>query len=148
MSDKTLGVALVHELCTVCTKEVSSPIVMNTRLSEKKAKEVGSMHDQNVWSKELCPDCKKMKEMGFILIGAVEAKTTDVTNPYRSGNIYCVKPEAAEMIFKPNPIPESGVAIVTLPAGPMIIREVIGVAASGLRPASMRLTLVRYSLAE
>jgi hypothetical protein len=85
---------------------------MNTRLTKSEAKKVEDMHNQNVWSKELCDECKEMKSKGFILIGAVEAKTDDATNPYRSGNIWCVKQEVAEQLFAPYPPPQSGIAFV------------------------------------
>lgn len=111
---KKLGVALINELCPVCTKKMENggTVVMNTRLTESAAKKVEEMHNQNVWSKELCDECKEMKSKGFILIGAVEAKTTDATNPYRSGNIWCVKQEVAEQLFAPHGAPKSGIAFV------------------------------------
>lgn len=110
--EKKIGVALVHELCPVCTKEMDGSIFINQKLSEKEAKKVKDMHGKVVWSKELCPDCKEMKSQGFILIGAVEAKTEDATNPYRSGNIWCVKQEVADQLFAPHPAPPSGIAFV------------------------------------
>ena len=110
--ENKLGVALVNELCPVCTKQVNGTVVLNTKLTEKAAKKVEEMHNQNVWSKELCDECKEMKSKGFILIGAVEAKTNDATNPYRSGNIWCVKQEVAEQLFAPHGAPKSGIAFV------------------------------------
>ena len=114
MSKKNkLGVALVKELCSICTKEMNGPIIINTKLTESMAKKVEDMHGKTIgWSKELCPECKDIKEKGFILIGAVEKKTTDVTNPYRSGNIWCVKQEVADKLFAPHPAPPSGVAFI------------------------------------
>ena len=107
-----IGTALVKELCPVCTKEMDSSILMNTKLTEKAAEEVNNLHNSIVWSKELCDDCKAMKSQGFILIGAVEAKTEDTTNPYRSGNIWCVKQEVAEELFAPHGAPKSGIAFI------------------------------------
>jgi hypothetical protein len=71
MSDNKLTVALIKELCPVCTKEVDGTIVMNKILTESEAKKVEAMHDQNVWSKKLCDDCQDMKDKGFIIIGVV-----------------------------------------------------------------------------
>lgn len=108
-----LGVALTKELCPVCTKEMEGPILINKKLTESAAKKVEDMHDQVIaWSKTLCDDCTDMKSKGFILIGAVEKKTTDVTNPYRSGNIWCVKQEVADNLFAPNPPPPSGISFI------------------------------------
>jgi hypothetical protein len=114
MSNK-LGVALTKTLCPICTEEMDGDILINTRLTEGAAKKVEAMHNQVVgWSKTLCPNCLDMKSKGFILIGAVEAKTEDVTNPYRSGNIWVVKQEVADDLFKPNPAPASGVAFIDI----------------------------------
>ena len=114
MADKNkVGVALTKELCPICTKELSGDIVMNTKLTEHNAKEVEKLHGQVIgWSKKPCDDCQEMQKQGFVLIGAVEAKTTDTTNPYRSGNIWCVKEEVADQLFAPHPRPKSGVAFI------------------------------------
>lgn len=110
--DKKLGVALTKELCPICTKEVDGAIVMNTRLTPGAAKNVEKLHGQVVgWSKEPCEECKEMKAKGFVLIGAVEKKTTDATNPYRSGNIWVVAHSVATDLFGENP-PKSGVAFI------------------------------------
>lgn len=110
--EKKIGVALVHELCPVCAKEMDGSIFINQKLSEKEAKKVDDMNGKVLWSKELCISCKEMKSQGFILIGAVEAKTQDATNPYRSGNVWCVKQEVADQLFAPYPAPASGIAFV------------------------------------
>lgn len=112
MDEEVLGTALVNELCPVCTKHVNGVVMMNQKLTKAEYKKVKKMHNQNVWSKELCNSCKDMKKQGFILIGAVEKKTEDVTNPYRSGNIWCVKQEVADQLFAPHPAPPSGIAFV------------------------------------
>lgn len=103
---------LTRELCPVCTKEMDGDILLNTRLTEGEAKKVEAMHNQVVgWSKTLCPDCSDMKSKGFILIGAVEKKTKDVTNPYRSGNIWVVKEEVAVQLFGEK-LPPQGIAFI------------------------------------
>lgn len=110
--DKKLGVALAKELCPICAKEIEGPILMNTRLTSGEAEKVEKLHGQVIgWSKEPCAECKEMKEKGFVLIGAVEKKTTDVTNPYRSGNIWVVAHSVATDLFGENP-PKSGVAFI------------------------------------
>jgi len=116
MSNKNkIGVALTKELCPVCTKEMDGAILINKKLTEKEAEKVESLHGKVIsWSKELCPECKKMKEQGFILIGAVEKKTKDTTNPYRSGNIWCVKQQVADALFSPHPAPQSGIAFIDI----------------------------------
>jgi hypothetical protein len=110
--EKKLGVALAKELCPICTKEIEGPILMNTQLTPGEAKKVEELHGQVIgWSKEPCAECKEMKEKGFILIGAVEKKTTDVTNPYRSGNIWVVRPSVATDLFGEQ-VPKAGAAFI------------------------------------
>lgn len=111
--DKKFAAALTKELCPICTKEMDGGIVVNTRLTTSDAKKVEAMHNQVIgWSKEPCDECKDMQTKGFILIGAVEAKTDDVTNPYRSGNIWCVAQKVADDLFAPHPAPKSGIAFI------------------------------------
>lgn len=111
-SKKKLGTALIKELCPICTKETAGSILMNSRLSEKAAENVEKLNQTIHWAKELCESCADLKSKGFVLIGAVEAKTEDVTNPYRSGNIWVVKQEVAEQLFAPHGAPKSGIAFV------------------------------------
>ena len=109
---KNVGVAVVHELCPICTKEMDGSVFINKKLTEKSAEEVEKMNGTVTWSKTFCNPCNDMKDKGFILIGAVEAKTTDVTNPYRSGNVWCVEHSVAEELFAPHGAPKSGIAFV------------------------------------
>lgn len=111
---KKLGVALVHTLCPVCTRVIDDSILLNKRLTEGEAKKVEAMNNTNTWSKELCSECQEMKSKGFILIGADEKKTEDVTNPWRTGQIWCVKQEVADELFKPHPPPASGISFIDI----------------------------------
>ena len=113
MRDKNeIGVALVKELCPICLKSSDGPIIMNTRLSKKRAQEVEEMHGKTVgFTKEPCDECKELKSKGFVLIGVVEKKTEDRTNPYRSGNLWAISESAAAKLFNDNP-PKSGVAFI------------------------------------
>jgi len=111
--DEILGIALIKELCRICARSFDGPIVMNNKLTKSNAKKIKAMHGKVMsYMKEPCQECQDMMKLGFVLIGVDEKKTTDVTSPYRNGNIYCVKQEVAEEIFKPNPPPESGVAFI------------------------------------
>lgn len=66
------------------------------------------------WAKKPCDDCTELMSKGFVLIGAVETKTTDVTSPYRSGNVWCVDQSVADTLFAPNPAPPSGVSFIDI----------------------------------
>lgn len=110
MSKNDLGVKPSLQLCPICADEVNGP--ENITSEEKKAR-YDSFKGQIMWVKP-CVKCEEMKKKGFVLIGAVESKTKDATNPYRSGNVWCVTMEVAKDLFKPYPPPESGVAFVDI----------------------------------
>jgi hypothetical protein len=99
--------SIIKELCLVCTKELNSTLVVNELNSANQEQDI-----ETLWSKELCEECASMKSKGFILIGAVEEKTTDPKNPYRSGNIWCVTHEVAKQLFEPNLPPSNGMAFL------------------------------------
>lgn len=88
-------VALVKELCIVCTKEVDGNIIMNSILTEKHAKEVKDLHGKVVgFAEEPCEECKKEIEKYLILIGIDEEKSDLENLPegfYRTGAKVLVK---------------------------------------------------------
>ena len=105
MKEDTLGVALVHELCKICGKELNEQIIMNQRLSEKNAKDIKSMHKQAIgYAQEPCDECKELMSKGFIFIGYDTKLTTDMHNPYRTGNIWVITFDGAEKIGVDNAI--------------------------------------------
>ena len=100
MKESTLGVALVKEACPLCGALSDGPIVMNSILSEERAKEVKALNGKTIgYSEEPCKECKSVMEQAFLIIGIVEAKTNDNSNPYRSGNQWGIKKEAAIEMF-------------------------------------------------
>lgn len=111
MSDE-FAAGHIRELCPICTKETEGSLFINSRTHNFDADKIRELDGTIFWSKDWCLDCQEMKKKGFILIGAVEAKTTDATNPYRSGNVWVVEQQVAEQLFAPHPPPESGVAFV------------------------------------
>lgn len=99
MKEDTLGVALVHEICKICGKEVNEQIIMNQELTEKNAKNIKSMHNKAIgYSEEPCDECKELMTKGFILIEYDKTLTTDMHNPYRTGNIWGITFDAAEKL--------------------------------------------------
>ena len=99
MKKDTLGVALVHELCKICGKPTNEHIIMNQRLTEKNAKDIESLHKKAIgYSKEPCDECKEHMTKGFILIGYDNKLTTDLRNPYRTGNIWVITFDAAKRL--------------------------------------------------
>lgn len=93
---KTFSVALVKELCPICCKEIEGPIVMNTILSEKRAKEVEDMNGKVIgFAKKPCEECQKYIDQGtFFIIGVDAEQTDDWKNPFRSGHIVGIKKES------------------------------------------------------
>ncbi len=98
MKDNKSGITPLLELCPICAKGAKD-------LDPKTKVKI-------IWTKP-CEDCKDLMSKGFVLIGAVEDKTTDATNPYRSGDLWVVTKEVAIDLFGPNP-PASGVAFIDI----------------------------------
>ena len=113
MKEDTLGVALVHELCRICGKEVNEQIVMNQKLTEKNATEIKSMHKKAIgYSEEPCDECKELMTKGYILIEYDEALTTEKNNPYRTGNIWVITFDAAKRMNMDKDTFENGYALI------------------------------------
>lgn len=88
---KNLGIALVKELCPICGKEMSGPIVMNSILTEKHAKEVEELNGQVVGvSPNACEECLKYKDSAVFIIG-IDPEKSDNKNLYRTGNLVGLK---------------------------------------------------------
>ena len=100
MKEDILGVALVKEACPLCGALTDGPIIMNTILTEHRAKEVRDLHGKTIgYSNEPCNECKEIMSQAFLIIGVVESKTDDEKNPYRSGNKWGIKKESAIRMF-------------------------------------------------
>lgn len=108
-----VGVALVKEACPVCAKALDGPIIMNTRLSEKRAEDVQALHGQIVgFRDEPCDECKELLTKGFVLIGIIEEKTEDMKNPFRSGHMWCITSESANELITDKKLMEKGYACI------------------------------------
>ena len=117
-----IGTALVHENCPICGKKINEQIMMNSTLTEKNAEEIKSLHNKSVgYSEEPCDECKELKKQGFIFIEVDESKTEDKSNPYRTGNMWVIKKEAAERIITNKDIIDVGASFID-----MIVAKQIG----------------------
>lgn len=98
-----LEVALTKQLCPVCLKEYDGDIVMNSLLTEKYASQVKELHGKITgFMDHICDECKETIGDGVYIIGCIESKTQDFSNPFRSGDIVGIKKEAAERLFNNN----------------------------------------------
>lgn len=114
--DKTLGIALVKEACPLCGAAEDGPIVMNTRLSKRMAEKVEAMHGKVVgYMDKPCKTCQNLLDQGFLLIGVIEEKTDDKSNPWRSGHQWVVTHDYADRLFQGNP-PKIGTAFMDIKA--------------------------------
>lgn len=101
-------VAIVKRACRICGKIYDGEILLArnvyTDLSNMDGAVVG-------WLKEPCDQCKNWMQQGVIFIGVDVEKTTDETNPYRSGDFSVIRdssqvfsvinePERSEIIRK------------------------------------------------
>lgn len=103
-SENTLGVALTKEACPPCVAVQDGAIVMNTWLTPGEAKKVEDLNGKCIgYMDKPCESCQGIMNLGILLIGIVEAKTTDYKNPYRSGNKWGVTEEYATRLFGDDP---------------------------------------------
>lgn len=85
--------------CFFCLKD--DKIVMNTKLTEKHAKNVDSIHGM-VIDMDPCNECKAFMKQGLIVITINPAKSESdwnkerIPNPYRTGGWFVVKDHVAE----------------------------------------------------
>lgn len=101
----TLGIALVKEACPLCGHLEDGPIIMNTRLTEGRAKAVEDLNGKVIgFMEKPCKDCQDLMSKGYLLIGVVEDKSEkDMKNPYRSGNKWVVTHDFADRLFNGEP---------------------------------------------
>ena len=102
-------VALVYHQCPLCAAKDEGEILIHKRL-----KDLSKIDRQIVGaSKEPCSKCKELMSMGLLVIEIDEHKTTDYTNPHRTGTMFVLRREAAERLFAEalnTPYPINGAA--------------------------------------
>ena len=97
MKTNNLEVSLVKELCPVCCKEMDGPIIMNSILTEKNAKNVKDLHNKVIgFADHCCEECSKYKDEAvfFVSIDASKSSKDSLENLYRTGKIIGIKKEA------------------------------------------------------
>ena len=92
---KKYGVNPAIPVCFFCGKE-KNQLILAGRLGVKD--EEAPKH--KVWDMEPCDECKKLMEMGIMLISIRDGETEP--NPYRTGQMCVVKEEAAKRMFPNN----------------------------------------------
>lgn len=112
MSHK-LDIALAKEACPLCGKAQDGPILINKRMVVGQGKVERELHGKIIgYMDKPCGDCEGMMAQGFLLIGVVESKTEDKSNPYRSGNQWVISNEAAERMFPDESLRKKGAAFI------------------------------------
>ena len=97
---KSVSVALAKELCPVCLKELTGPLLINKVISESAAKKVESLNNQVIgFLNKPCEECHDQLPNGSWLIIVDKEKTENINNPYRTGEIFGITREACERIF-------------------------------------------------
>ena len=89
-----LEVAVVK--CFFCGKDKG--LVMNTRLTERDAKNIRKMHNHAI-DHEPCDECKKWMEQGIILVSVRNGESGN--NPYRTGGFVVLKEDAVKQFSTP-----------------------------------------------
>jgi len=99
---KKYGVNPTVPICFFCGKEKGEVVLLGAAYKGE-----APMH--LCIDKSPCDECKKMMEVGVMLISVREG--SDEKNPYRTGALAIIKPEAAKRIFGDS-IGDSRVAFV------------------------------------
>ena len=99
----------IKRVCPACNKALD---IINFRNESQRVQSRISPKNNILRDKNFCVACRKLKARGFLFIGAVEHKSKNRKNPYRSGNIWVIKFEVAKEFFDPNPLPKSGMAFI------------------------------------
>jgi hypothetical protein len=107
--DPKYGVNPMMALCFYCQEP--GDIILFGQLNPKQREALGSMSGeaprQMCISREPCAKCKEYMGQGIILISVDKNKSTDKTNPYRTGGWVVLKQEAVERIITSPEILES-----------------------------------------
>jgi len=103
MTDKSnIGVALTK--CYYCNK--NDRILMNTRLTPTKARQVETAHGK-VIDMEPCNECSDLMKKGIILLTIDPEKSSpswekeSIPNPYRTGGFFVVTEDFCKRVFPP-----------------------------------------------
>ena len=107
---KSLEVSLCKEICLICGKEIDSPIVMNSILTQKHAQQVKELHGKVIgFAENPCEECRSNLDKAFLFIGFDEDKSDLDNLPqgfYRTGHIVGTKkniPLVQEFVKKNQP---------------------------------------------
>ena len=94
MKTNNLEVSLVKALCPVCCKEMDGPIIMNSILTEKNAKNVKDLHNKVIgFADHCCEECSKYKDEAVFFVSIDKSKSSggSLENLYRTGKISGIK---------------------------------------------------------
>lgn len=89
-------VALTKEICPVCGKEMDGPLIMNSFLTEKCAKEVKDLNNKVIgFADHCCEECAKYKDDVVYFVSIDESKSSQsLKELYRTGKISGVKKDS------------------------------------------------------
>lgn len=89
-------VALTKEICPVCGKEMNGPLIMNSFLTEKCAKEVKDLNNKVIgFADHCCEECAKYKDDAVYFVSIDESKSSQsLKELYRTGKISGVKKDS------------------------------------------------------
>lgn len=97
-------VGLVHELCPICHSKVNEQILVPKRFSRKIAEEIKEANGKSIGiSDDLCEECKKFKEEGYITLIGIDPDKSDMSSRetiFYTGSVARVKIETMNHLFK------------------------------------------------
>lgn len=89
-------VALTKEICPICGKEIDGPLIMNSILTEKYAKDVKDLNNKVIgFADHCCEECAKYKDDAVYFVSIDESKSSQsLKELYRTGKISGVKKDS------------------------------------------------------
>lgn len=87
-----LEVSIVKYICPICGEVAEEGILMNTLLTEEKAKAAKELNGKVIgYADHACKECAKYKAVFFI---GINPKKSTPDNPYRTGQIVGIKKDS------------------------------------------------------
>lgn len=91
-------VALAHYACPICGKNDDGVIIL-----DKCMKDISHLSGKTLEYGDPCKECQTGLDMGAIMFVVIDEKKSDPDNPWRTGNIFGIKREAAEKVLEGMP---------------------------------------------
>lgn len=95
MENDVIGVALAKEICPICGKEISGPLLINRELTPSHKRSVEKLNGKVIGlSNKACDICAAFKDSAVFFIGIDTDKSNKESGIYRTGQVVGVRKES------------------------------------------------------